>query len=293
MRREWLTLNNKNSKVIEKWLSESSLDLKSADLLYDHQLFSRALYLLQQSNEKLVKGLLLSIGMLTPKTTKKDWRIKAALGFLPKKPVSYRHKTMQSLLADVSKAVPAIEETLKLIEHNEWEPKITEFKRTIERSKKGVQKLKKKPFNLIETAEQLEKEIKAAQGILDAIDQTTKKVRQELNELDFQEIVRVAVAVARKVGIKGDIRPLASFQKIKEDITRQLNLSILATLSASIASFLDPLESVTRYPDSEQVAFNETNPYVIHFKGLRDIIALILEKSQETIKLKIKKKDVS
>jgi HEPN domain-containing protein len=71
-------------KVIAEWLSASTTDLESAKVLYDHRLFSNSLYHLQQSNEKLAKALLLSIGFLTPKFAKKDLRIKELLGFLPK-----------------------------------------------------------------------------------------------------------------------------------------------------------------------------------------------------------------
>jgi hypothetical protein len=57
---------------------------ESAKVLYDHKLFGSALYRLQQSNEKLAKGLLLSLGFLTPKTAKKDCAVESVLGFLPK-----------------------------------------------------------------------------------------------------------------------------------------------------------------------------------------------------------------
>jgi hypothetical protein len=55
---------------------------------------------------------------------------------------------------------------------------------------------------------------------------------------------------------------------------------MLVTLSVAIASLLDPLESITRYPDSKSCSFDENNPYVKNFHGLYDSIAHILEKSQ-------------
>jgi hypothetical protein len=105
-------LSNEKKEVVKKWLSESRSDLESADLLYSHRLFSQALYHLQQSNEKLAKGLLLEFGILSPKRTKGDWRTKYNLGFLPKEPVSYGHRVTRSLLSDVDKSVPAIARAL-------------------------------------------------------------------------------------------------------------------------------------------------------------------------------------
>lgn len=63
-----------------------------------------------------------------------------------------------------------------------------------------------------------------------------------------------------------------------------LHLSVLTVLAVAITSFLDPLESVTRYPDANQDIFDETNPYVVQFKELRNMIELILKKSQVTLK---------
>ena len=60
-------------------------------------------------------------------------------------------------------------------------------------------------------------------------------------------------------------------------------LSILTSLSASMASILDPLESVTRYPDSKQRHFDESHPYVEHFRGLHDVVGLCLEKAEKAI----------
>jgi regulator of replication initiation timing len=274
--------NDTKDEIVRNWLSESATDLECADLLYSHRLFSRALYHLQQSNEKLTKGLLLSVGILTPKTAKKDWRAKSYLGFLPKEPRSYRHRTLPSLLSDVDKTVPSIENFLTLLESGEFNPRITEFHETIRTSKKGVQKLKKKPFSLVETAQRLDIEIKGAQAVLDAVDQTANKINQELDKLGPQEMMRVATSFAQKAGFNVDAQPLPSFHQIKEGIIPTLRFAMLVTLSASMASILDPLESVTRYPDSRHDPFDENHPYVIHFRGLYHVVAQCLEKSKES-----------
>jgi hypothetical protein len=273
-----LTRNSKD-KIVESWLLASFADLRSAEVLHDNKLFSSCLYHLQQSNEKLAKGLLLSLGFLTLKAAKEDFAVKSILGFLPKEPVKYRHRMLPSLLSDVEKAVPAVESYLRLLESGGFGPKIGEFYRVIRRSEKGVKKLKKKPFSLVRTSEQLEAEIKAAQSVLDSLDGVISKVRQGLEQLDPQEMWAGATSLVRVAGFRGDIGP-PSFDKIKASIIPKLRFTILATLSVAIASLLDPLESVTRYPDPQHGSFDESNPYVVHFKGLRDIIESCLEKAR-------------
>lgn len=111
--------NRNKGKIIQDWLHAAASDLKCAKLLYDSRLFSAALYHLQQSNEKLAKGLLIAMGFLSPKRARKDFRVKDILGFLPKKPAEYRHRTMPSFLSDVEKTIPSIDGFLNLIETSE------------------------------------------------------------------------------------------------------------------------------------------------------------------------------
>jgi hypothetical protein len=276
-----LTAINGKDKIIEAWLSASKTDLECAELLFGCKKFPQALYHLQQSNEKLAKGLLISCGLLTPKMARKDARVKSLLGFAPKEPETYRHRVTRSFLSDMEKLVPSIEELYKLIENSERMPKIAEFRRTIRKGKKSIQKLKKKPFNLIDTSAQLENEIKAIKNILGNIDQTIDKVSQEIDRLDFEEVVRVAIVVVGKAGLDVNNVQAPSLQEIKDGIISSVKLSVLVTISVTMASFLDPLEAVTRYPDSESHSFNEKNPYITCFKGLHESVALTLEKARK------------
>lgn len=75
--------SNKN-KIIQDWFYAATSDLKCAKVLYDSRLFSAALYHLQQSNEKLAKGLLIAMGFLSHKRARKDLRIKEMLVFCRK-----------------------------------------------------------------------------------------------------------------------------------------------------------------------------------------------------------------
>ena len=267
------------SDAIQDWLSASAVDLQSARVLYDSNIFSTSLYHLQQSNEKLAKALLLNLGFLTVKTAKKDYVVKKVLGFLPKEPAMYKHRTMPSLLSDLEKAFPAVEGLIALVESGEFGPKVAEFRRTIRRSKKGVRKLKKKPITPVRTAEQLEVEVKAAQTILDRLDSTLSKVTEEAEKIDGQRTVQTATKIVENAGfdVKGVEPP--SFEKTRDIAIDVLRITMLSALSVAVASLLDPLESVTRYPDSEHPRFDQSNPYVKQFKGLYDVISSLLQKS--------------
>lgn len=239
------------------------------------------MYFLQQSNEKLAKGLLLSIGFLTPKKAKEDLRIQSILGFLPKQPVFYRHRTLPSFLSDIEKAVPAIEDFLTFIEQSEFGPRIAQFQIIFRNSKKGVQKLKKKPSGLIQSAEQLEKEIEAAHAILNAFDNVQSKMNEELEKLDIEETVKIATKMVKEAGFNVGSEQSPSVYKIKEWIIPVLSVTILATISVALSSLLDPLESITRYPDSEHRTPDQNNPYILNFNGLHDVIRSILKKAKE------------
>jgi hypothetical protein len=84
----------------------------------------------------------------------------------------------------------------------------------------------------------------------------------------------------RNAGYKVDISQPPSFDKIKTEILPRMRLTILAMLSAALASLLDPLESVTRYPDAQHSSFDENNPYIKNFMGFHDVITAILQKSE-------------
>lgn len=272
--------SNKN-KTVQNWLNAVASDLKCARVLYDSKLFSAALYHLQQSNEKLAKGLLIAMGFLSPKRARRDLRVKEILGFLPKQPAAYRHRTMPSFLSDVEKAIPSIDGFLNLIETSELGPRMREYHLLVTKGKKGVKKLKKKPFRPVENTGQLEGEVRAAENILGALDDSIRKMTQEMAKLDLQETYRVAkdLIEAQGFNVKGLEPP--NFGKIKEEVVQSFKLSVLIATSVAFASLLDPLEAITRYPDSHNCSFDETNPYVVNFTNLCRVIACILEKSQD------------
>jgi HEPN domain-containing protein len=170
------------NKAVEAWLSLSTNDLKSAKALYEIKLFDNCVYHLQQSNEKLLKALLLSIGIMTPKQARADLTVQKMLGFLPKEPRAYRHRTTRPLISDLEKSMPAIESYLTLIEKSELGPRVADFVEGFRASKKGLKELKHKIFGLIESTEQFEKEVNAAKTLLDNLDKATTVAKEKLDE---------------------------------------------------------------------------------------------------------------
>jgi hypothetical protein len=167
--------------------------------------------------------------------------------------------------------------------NSELGPRIAEFVKGIQASKKGLKKLKKKTFGLITSNGQLEIEVKAAQAILDGLEQATNKGKEELERLDFEQLKHVAISLVKDAGYKVDFsEPIRPFDEMKVAVIERLRISVLGMLSASIGSFLNPLEAVTRYPDRSNITFDENYPYVRNFTGLCNVITHILEKSQES-----------
>jgi hypothetical protein len=270
-------------KAVEDWLSRSAADLKSAKVLYDNKLWDDCVYHLQQSHEKLTKALLLSIGMMTPKQAMEDLRVQQMLGFLPKHPQAYGHRTTRPLISDLEKAAPFIEAYLTRMKNSGLGPTISDFLEGVRTRRKGLKKLKKKPFGLIKTTEQLEIEVKTAQAFLDAIDQAATTAKEKADKLDSAELVRAATSLAKSLGYKVDTSESVSVEEIKVAVLSKLRLSELAMLSAALGSFLDPLFAVCRYPDQPHDPFDENNPYVKNFMGLHDVIARILKQSCESV----------
>ena len=99
-------MKHETAEIVQNWLSMAKSDLESAELLHKNEKYSQVLYYLQQSNEKLAKGLLISFGILTPKKAKTDQKLKLLIGVSPKLPHDYRHNITRSFIADIDKMVP-------------------------------------------------------------------------------------------------------------------------------------------------------------------------------------------
>jgi len=276
-----LSASVEKNKIVESWLSRSEGDLESAKVLYDSKHFDQCLYYLQQSNEKLAKALLLSMRFSTPKVGRKDRAIQSALGFLPKEPRQYGHRILPHFLSDLEKSVPSIQEYVAFVMKSEFRQKMMEFSKTVKKSGKDIQKLKKRPLVPIKTTEQLEKEITAVQSLIDKVDQITNNLKEEMGKLDYAEIVRVATVMSKKEGFEVDASQVPSFEEVEARIVSIFRFSMLTTLSVALSALLDPLVSVTRYPDLQPISVNENDPYIKNFKQLYGVIARILKMSRE------------
>jgi hypothetical protein len=68
-----------------------------------------------------------------------------------------------------------------------------------------------------------------------------------------------------------------------QEIVPTIEVSILAVLSGALGHFLDPLESITRYPDSKQVhLFDQNDPYVSNFMAFSNVIDRILQRASKS-----------
>lgn len=269
-------------------MSEARTDLKCVNLLYENKIFSRALYHLQQSNEKLAKGLLISIGFLTTKAAIKDTTIEKILGIRPKKPENYGHRILPSLLSDLEKAVPSIEKDIKFAEElvtsgnsEDLKSKVFELKKTIQKSEESIRKLKKRPSGLITNAEDLEREIKNILMALDKLDRIIEGLEHQHSKIDIEKLKRVIMTSLRKRGFKVNSRFISIPRLTKEETILVFKRSILTVISVGVASILDPLVTITRYPDSQRPSFDESNPYVIYFNALVKIISRCFEEASE------------
>ena len=250
--------------------------MRSSRLLHDNKLYSEALYHLQQANEKLAKGLLIAMGMMTPKQSKEDWTTKALLGFLPRGPKDYGHRTVPSLLSDVSKAIPALDQWLQHLEAGEFGQNISDFRKSIKKSKKGVRTLQKRGIPINRTVEGLGNEIRATEELLGNVDKTVAAASAGLAKFDFGKATEAAIKSTRNLGLKFRVSELPSFLPLKDSFIPSFRLAVVGLLAIAFTAVLDPLESITRYPDSEH-RFDLNNPYVQQFEGLHRVVSRLLD----------------
>ena len=107
-------------------------------------------------------------------------------------------------------------------------------------------------------------------------------MNRELEKLDFQKVTQAAIRSTRKARLNANPEDVPSVSRVKGDLIPLLRLSVLTGLSVSMASLLDLLESVTRYPRTKHGSFDKNDPYVIHFQELYDLVVRCLDMSQKT-----------
>jgi hypothetical protein len=271
---------NASGPVEGQWLAESRVDLSAAKVLYDAKLYSRALYSLQQANEKLAKGLLISMGILTPKRLAKDWMTKQLVGFVPKEPQEYGHRVVASLLADTEASVPYLEELLQFVNTGAFKSDVTSMRKRIKEDGESVKRLRKRRYELVPTGERLDKEIEDANTILDRIGLAVQAMRDKLKGLDQRKVLRAAVRSVQKLGYRARAADAPPVQPIADGVIDSVRVAFLSAVAAGLTAVLDPLEAVTRYPSAEGQLFDEANPYVHRFPRLWAVVDRCLEMAE-------------
>ena len=158
--------------------------------------------MLQQANEKVAKGLLLSTGILTPKQLAGDWRTRHLIGFAPNESKDYGHLIVPSLLSDADKVVPSLEGLFQLVNTGEFKPQMTRMKKIVRESGEGVELLRKLRLELVSTEQQLDREIEGATMILDRIGVAVSAMRAELGKLNQSKVSVETVKAVRKMGFR-------------------------------------------------------------------------------------------
>lgn len=260
------------------WLKEAQRDLNAAKILYENKLYPQALFHLQQSNEKIAKGLLLSLGILSEKLTKGSWATKSLVGFLPKTPKDYGHRTLPSLTADFEKFIPIIKSAMSGVPiDDEFKPKFDVFRKAVDRSAKSLATLRLRTPRLIDSDQELDKELVAATLIVDGIDEFATQVGNRAKKMDGRLVVDSYVRAVRRTGRRISSSDLPSVSGLLEDIGPVFKLILVVTVSVALSGFLDPLVSVSRYPISGAKPIDDGHPYVIRFQQLQEVIGRCLK----------------
>ncbi len=271
----------------KKWLHESSLDLESGKVLYEKNLHSHALFHLQQANEKLLKGLLLSIGLLVSERSKKDDLFRLFLRFTRKTPRDYSHTPVSRFMGDLEQMIPSMEDLIDSViasTKGEEKEKLVLLKKQIRDSKSSVRKLKIMSPSMKTSEQEVENELKGSLMLLETTAKLNELMQKEFEKVDIQHAINTSFKLLRRAGIRLPLNQ-TDFQLSKEDVQKMIFPSTrsmgLVIVSMSISLLLDSLESITRYPDKIDLKFDEGNPYVKHFLQVHDIISKCLKMSEE------------
>lgn len=95
----------------------------------------------------------------------------------------------------------------------------------------------------------------------------TEAMEKELSRLEMSKVTASAVRAAKRAGYKVWSEDIPPAGPIVRNYVSRVRLSMLCTIAVTVASVLDPLESITRYPKEGTVRFDEDNPYVKEFRG--------------------------
>lgn len=268
---------------LKTWLEKSEENLNVAKLLFKNKYYNHSLYNLQQSNEKLTKTLLLRIGILSSNSPKDNFFIKSIFGFYPKKPSAYRHKIIRPLMSDLQKMLPTMQEIVDFFKKHGMDEKFSQFQTSIKKSKKSIYKLKKRSYRLIETNSDLENQLKPIKSIFSRYNDVNNEISETLDKFEFNELYLSAKDIVAKEGFDVSTAETPNFLELKHMIIFYFQMAFLLIISLSIGSFLNPLEAVTRYPDSKTPIFDLENPYVKNFQSIHEVVEGCLKETKKLL----------
>ncbi len=138
---------------------------------------------------------------------------------------------------------------------------------------------------MITSKQQLQNEINAINIYLNKLDEIRDKMKTAAANLDPEKAITVALKTTKKLGFIGTHEQASeTYEPATKKAISVTNLCFLVILSVSTASFLDPLEVLTRYPDRNHGPFTKEDAYVERFNDLHKIIKRTLSKAKQSQK---------
>jgi len=285
-----LKISKDKSNECKRWLEKYKEDLESAKLLYENHLFAPALYHLQQSNEKLTKALLIYYGWLLPSNVEKEDR--EALLVPEKTPKDYGHRLAKNFFNDLKKILPELENSIKYLKYiklfltlfltsiyKRYEEEFNKFQPYLKNSKDKIEKIIDFVDNFkieekLGNKEELEKGLEKILELYTIVDELYKEMVESVNSINLQDILSKNLGDSSNLGKTNEILELI-LKNIKNEEYIKRFFFLYVTVCVSLSILLDPLESITRYPQEQEIIFDENNFYVQSFDKIINIISAI------------------
>lgn len=263
----------------EKWLKGASEDLDAARLLFQNNKHRQAVFYLQQTCEKTVKGLFMRIGILPEDKESEELKeMRSFIGLISSNPIDFKHELRSKLLDDMErmlKNMSPIIDRMSTLPDKELASKMKTFLNTQDMKDK-IGKAREIKFIPAPTIEELDGSIKACNSILElstkaeneAVEAAKKTKIPDKDTLvaqfkDYGELSSEGSAMIDKLLEK----PAESF------ISKRIIYSFTLVTLLILNTYLLPHEKMARYPDSISVIeYNENIPIVQRFNEISSVL---------------------
>ncbi|MCM8808148.1 MAG: HEPN domain-containing protein [Candidatus Omnitrophica bacterium] len=279
-----------------EWLKYARIDLTDSQILFRAGRFKNALYLLEQSCEKLGKSLLLFMGWISTKDENMELKkIRKSIGLYPKKPKNYGHEWYFEFLKDIERVILSLESYISLLEKVKTDKidlsdDIEKFKSILSNSKEVMNKFKKINEMLSIDDSTINEIIESWKSLLSSIlpkmDVISKEILINLKKSKIGEKVILILKFYRHP-LDNEIRKFISkLKKIEEEkyLRYYLKISMLILPVCHLSILLSPF-FWDRYPDSNlEVDYSENNPFIKNFNKLTELLEICIKCADETKK---------